>query len=357
MTRQQLRFCRSRDGARIAIALLGKGPPLLRASHWLSHVELECHSPVTAPWIRELSRDHTYIRYDHRGCGLSDWTPPSFNLECWIEDLEAVVDTLGLTRFPLFGMSQGGAIAMAYAARHPERVSHLILLGAYARGRLRRAPTASQQEEAETLLKLIRVGWGRDNPAFRQFFTALFIPECTREQQQWFNDFERLSATPENAAAILETLYQIDVVDLAETLRVPTLICHARHDALVPFEEGRLLAAAIPSARFIPLESRNHVLLEEEPAWPVFLSAVREFLGTARELPGVLDGAGLTPSEIGVLKLVAQGLDNQAIATALAKSEKTVRNQVSAVFGKLGVKTRAEAVVRARDAEIGGPLG
>ena len=177
MINQHIKFCRAPDGTRIAAAVSGKGPPMVRASHWLSHVEFDLRSPVSLPWLRELSRDHTYIRYDHRGCGLSDRTPPSFAMETWVDDLDAVADTFGLERFALFGMSQGGAIAVAYAARRPERVSHLVLLGAYARGRLRRAPTAQQQDEAATLLQLIRLGWGRDNPAFRQFFTSLFIPE------------------------------------------------------------------------------------------------------------------------------------------------------------------------------------
>jgi pimeloyl-ACP methyl ester carboxylesterase/DNA-binding CsgD family transcriptional regulator len=355
--RQHIRMCRAGDGVRIAVASSGKGPPLVRAAHWLSHVEFDARSPVWAHWLRELSRDHCYIRHDQRGCGLSDWRPPSFGFENWVGDLEAVADTLGLKRFALFGMSQGGAVAIAYAARHPERVSHLVLLGAYAQGRLRRAATAAQREEAEILLKLIRFGWGRDNPAFRQLFTSLFIPGGSKEQQQWFNDLERISATPDNAAAIIETSYRIDVEALAETLRVPTLVCHARHDARVPFEEGRRLAALIPTARFLPLDSHNHVLLEDEPAWPQFLSELRAFLGVPElrsQMPSLrLAAAGLTPSEVEVARLIGEGLGNGAIAAALRKSEKTVRNQVSAVFSKLGVKTRAEAVVLARDAAGG----
>jgi pimeloyl-ACP methyl ester carboxylesterase/DNA-binding CsgD family transcriptional regulator len=348
--KQQIRFCTARDGARVAIASLGKGPPLVRPAHWLSHVEFDARSPVWIPWLRELSRDHTYIRYDQRGCGLSDWSPPSNSFEAWVDDLEAVVDSLGLDRFPLFGMSQGGAIAIAYAARHPEKVSQLVLYGAYARGRLRRNPTAEQRREAELMLDLVRIGWGRDNDAFRQVFTSMFIPGGTQEQHQWWNDLERISASPENAAKIVEILHQIDVTGLASRLRAPTLVLHARDDAQVPFEEGRNLAALIPGARFVPLESRNHVLLDVEPAWPRFLAELREFL-PAREAAGprLIDAAGLTPSERQVLALLARGLDNSAIAAGLAKSEKTVRNQVSSIFGKLGVRSRAEAIVQARD--------
>jgi pimeloyl-ACP methyl ester carboxylesterase/DNA-binding CsgD family transcriptional regulator len=353
---QGISFCKARDGARIAVARLGHGSPLVRAAHWLSHVEYDTKSPVWSAWLRELSRDHTYIRYDQRGCGLSDWSPRDNSFDSWVADLEAVVESQGLERFALLGMSQGGAIAIAYAARYPERVSHLVLLGAYGHGMLRRASSPEQREEAETLIKLIRLGWGKDNPAFRQVFTSQFIPEGSREQHQWFNDLERISASPENAAAIVETLHEVDISSVAETVRVPTLVFHVRGDARVPFEEGRILAAAIPGARFVPLDGSNHVLLENEPAWRQFFGELRGFLpASARHDPRgrLLDEAGLTPSEHEVLLLIARGLDNGAIAAALSKSEKTVRNQVTSIFAKLGVASRAQAVALARDAGIG----
>jgi pimeloyl-ACP methyl ester carboxylesterase/DNA-binding CsgD family transcriptional regulator len=350
---QHITFCKSRDGARIAVATLGRGPPLLRTAHWLSHAEHDARSPVWTHWLAELSRDHTLIRYDQRGCGLSDWAPPSTSFESWIDDLDAVVEAQGLKQFSLFGMSQGGAIAIAYAARHPEKVSRLVLFGAYAKGTLRRDITKPQREEAETLVKLIRLGWGRDNPAFRQVFTSQFIPDGTRDQHQWFNDLERTTTSPENAAAIVEKLYQIDVTGDAERIRVPTLILHARDDERVPFEEGRQLAALIPSARFVPLQSRNHVLLADEPAWPQFLQEFRSFVGNSGRMSSALGRSGLTTSEYEVLTLVARGLNNVTIASALAKSEKTVRNQVSSIFAKLGVQSRAQAIVLARDAGIG----
>jgi DNA-binding NarL/FixJ family response regulator len=254
----------------------------------------------------------------------------------------------------LFGMSQGGAIAIAYAARRPERVSHLVLFGAYAKGMLRREVSDQVREEAETLIKLIRLGWGRDNPAFRQVFTSQFIPDGTREQHQWFNDLERVSASPENAVSIVEALYQIDVSKEAASLNVPTLVMHSRNDARVPFEEGRQLAALIPSARFVPLESRNHVLLPEESAWKHFQDEFRTFLQDADGKSAALQHSGLTTSEHAVLALVARGLDNAEIAANLGKSEKTVRNQVSSIFSKLGVSTRSQAIVLARDAGVGG---
>jgi pimeloyl-ACP methyl ester carboxylesterase/DNA-binding CsgD family transcriptional regulator len=344
---QHLRFVTAADGTRIAVASIGHGPPLVRAAHWLSHVEHDQRSPVWQPWLAALSQHHTYVRYDQRGCGLSDADVRDFSLDAWVGDLEAVVDGLALQRFPLLGMSQGGAVAIAYAVRHPERVSQLVLVGAYARGALRRASTEAERLESMTLINLVRVGWGRDNPAFRQVFTHLFIPDGTPQQHQWWNELERLTVTPDNAARTLEAFSNIDVRELAGQVRAPTLVMHSRGDARVPFDEGRQLAALIPGARFVPLDSRNHVLLEGEPAWEPFLRELRSFVGAAGA-PG-WEALGLTPSERAVLQLVAQGLDNHAIAQQLGKGEKTVRNQVTSIFAKLGVCTRAEAIVRARD--------
>ncbi|VWX61918.1 LuxR family transcriptional regulator [Burkholderiales bacterium 8X] len=350
--RQELRFCTSGDGTRIAVAAIGSGPPLVRAAHWLSHVEHDLESPVWKPWLAELSRHRTYIRYDQRGCGLSDQVISDFSLDAWVSDLEAVVDSLGLRRFPLIGMSQGGAVAVAYAVKHPERVSHLILAGAYARGALQREITADDRLEAETLVNLIRLGWGRDNPAFRQVFTNQFIPGGTQAQHQWWNELERLTATPENAARTLAAFHRVDVAQDATRVGVPTLVLHARGDASVPFDEGRRLAALIPGARFVPLDSDNHVLLDSEPAWGEFMQAVGAFLGNdAGESRS--EASSLTPAEREVLARIALGLGNLAIAQQLGKSEKTVRNQVSSIFEKLGVRTRAEAIVRARDGGAG----
>lgn len=348
MVRQSITFCQSADGARIAVAACGQGQPLVRAAHWLSHVEHDVASPVWRPWLEALAREHRYIRYDQRGCGLSDVGEGGFTLEASVADLEAVVEHLGLQRFTLLGMSQGGAAAICYAARRPERVSRLVLVGAYARGALVRATTAEERLEAETLVNLVRLGWGRDNPAFRQVFTNQFIPGGTPAQHQWWNELERLTATPANAARILEGFHGIDVSEVAESLRVPTLVMHSRCDARVPFDEGRRLAGLIPGAQFVPLDSANHVLLETEPAWERFLGELRAFVGGAVTPAGAGE---LTAAERDVLRLLARGLDNKAIAAQLAKSEKTVRNQVSSVLAKLGVRTRAEAIVRMHRAD------
>jgi pimeloyl-ACP methyl ester carboxylesterase len=280
---QEIRFGTSSDGVRLAFATVGEGPPLVKAANWLSHLEFDWNSPVWRHWIRELSRHHTLVRYDERGCGLSDWMVEEFSLDAWVRDLETVVDALQLERFPVLGISQGGPIAIAYAARHPERVSHLILYGAYSRGRSHRNPSDLEREEQEMMLQMIKVGWGKDHPAFRQVFTSLFIPDASPEQVSWFNELQVVTATPENARRMVQTFYELDVRDLARRLDVPTLVLHGKGDLRVPFEEGRLLAALIPGARLVPLESRNHLLLEDEPAWRRFLQEVRSFLGVPVE--------------------------------------------------------------------------
>lgn len=351
--RQQIRFATSRDGVRIAYASSGQGPPLVKAANWLSHLEFDWGSPVWQHWLNELSREHTLVRYDERGCGLSDREVADLSFESWVRDLETVVDAVGLQRFPLLGTSQGAAVAIAYAVRHPERVSHLVLYGAYARGRMKRSPTPEQIEEAQIMLKLIELGWGRESAAFRQVFTAQFIPGGTLEQLNWFNDLQRVSTSPANAARFLREFNHIDVRELTSAVRCPTLVLHARRDLRVPFEEGRLVAALIPGAHFVPLDSGNHILLDE-PAWSEFVEELRRFLPrtSGDTVSGAL--AELTVRERQVLELVARGIDNPAIAARLALSPKTVRNHITSIFSKLRVTTRAQAIVRARESGFGG---
>lgn len=352
--KQSIRFCTSSDGVRIAYATTGAGPPLVRAAHFLTHLEYDLESPVWRPWLAELSRHRTLVRYDGRGCGLSDRDTTALSIDALVADLEAVVDAAGLKRFPLLGSSQGSAVSIAYAVRHPERVSCLVLLGGFARGAMRRDPTPEQVREAKLLVELVEIGWGRDTPVFRQVFTSLFIPGGTPEQVRWFNELQRLSASPQQAARAIAAFGQIDVSDDAARIACPTLVMHARGDARVPFEEGRRLAARVPGARFVPLESRNHVLLEGEPALATcfgelhaFVSAHDADAGAAAAFPQ------LTAGERRLVELLAHGLDNLQIAAHLGLSEKTVRNKVSAVFGKLDVATRAQAIVRAREAGFG----
>lgn len=353
--RQQIRFCTSSDGVRLAYATSGCGSPLVKAANYLTHVELDGKSPVWRPWIEGLSERHTLVRYDERGCGLSDRDVEEYSLDAWVRDLEAVVDAAGLERFVLLGISQGAAVSVAYAVLHPDRVTHLVLYGGYARGRLRRALSTSQRMEAETMINVIRVGWGRENPAFRQVFSTQLMPGGSPEQIRSLNELARASASAENAARMEEAFYQIDVSDLAPRVTTPTMVLHARDDATIPFDEGRHLASLVPEARFVPLESRNHVLTGDEPAWKRFLDELHDFVGTPSGGHRVPDGLEeLTPREIEVLDLVARGLSNGDIAERLYITEKTVRNHMTHIFGKLAVTRRAEAVVRAREAGLGG---
>lgn len=353
-TQQTLRFCSSQDGLQIAYATMGHGPPLVRAAHFLTHLEFDLESPVWLPWLVELSRDRQLFRYDARGCGLSDMDTAPQSFDTWLSDLEAVVDAAGLERFALFGCSQGCALSIAYAARHPERVSCLVLLGGYSRGPMRRNPTPEQVKEAKMMLDLIELGWGRDNPAFRQVFTSQFIPDGSPEQVRWFNELERLSTSPAHAARVIAAFGQIDVTELASSITCPTLVLHARGDARVPFEEGRRTAALIPDARFVPLDSRSHALLAEEPAFAQCFGEIQAFLDEHQAAAGqALAFPDLSPGERALLELLAHGLDNLQIAAHLGLAEKTVRNKVSAVFIKLDTATRAQAIVRAREAGFG----
>jgi pimeloyl-ACP methyl ester carboxylesterase len=275
---QEIQFCTASDGVRIAHAAVGKGPPLVKAANWLNHLEYDWQSPIWSHVLQALAARYRLIRYDERGNGLSDWDVEDISLESCVRDLESVVDANGLKRFPLLGISQGCAVSIAYAERHPERVSHLVLYGGYARGRRRRGQQG-EVDQADALLTLMRQGWGQENPAFRQIFTSLFIPDATAEQARWFNDLQRMTTSPENAVRIRRTLDEIDVVGLLPNIRVPTLVLHCRNDAVQPFEEGRRMAAGISGSRFVALEGSNHLILEQEPAWARLLDEVTRFLG------------------------------------------------------------------------------
>ena len=350
---QKIRFLRSHDGVRLAYAASGQGPTVIKAATWLSHIEHDGDSPVWGHVLSHFSTRHRLLRYDERGCGLSDWQVPSLSFESWVRDLEAVADEAGGERFALLGISQGAPIAVAYAVRHPERVTHLVLQGGYARGRLVRSSTRQQAEEAEMMCRLAELGWGRDDPSFRQFFTTQFIPGGTPAQHAWFNDLERVSTSPANAAAFMREFNTIDVTALLSRVRCPTLVLHSRDDVRVPFEEGRLLAMQIPGASLVPIDSRNHLLLEGEPGWLQARRAIEQFLPAAGAAPVAGPLSALTPRGRELLELMAQGRDNTQIAAALGLSEKTVRNQVSMLFERMGVATRAMAIVTAREHGLG----
>jgi pimeloyl-ACP methyl ester carboxylesterase/DNA-binding winged helix-turn-helix (wHTH) protein len=275
--RQNIRFCTAADGIRIAYAEVGQGPPLVKTANWLNHLEYDWKSPVWRPLLHALAADHRLIRYDARGNGLSDWQVENLSLDSFVQDLESVVEATGLDRFPLLGISQGCAVSVAYAVRHPERVSRLVLYGGFARGRRKRG-SEQEIESSEAMITLMRQGWGQENPAFRQLFTSLFIPGGSAEQVQWFNDLQRITTSPDNAARLRQAVDVIDVTDLLQRVTAPTLVLHCRDDAVQPFEEGRRLAAGIPGARFVALEGRNHSILQGDPGWERFFDEIRVFL-------------------------------------------------------------------------------
>ncbi len=280
---QDIRFCKTPDGVRVAYATSGTGSPLVKVANWLSHLEFDWRSPVWRHWISEFSRHHTLVRYDERGCGLSDRDVEDYSVEAWTRDLESVVDALGLERFPLMGISQGGPVAITYAVRHPERVSQLILYGTYVQGRKLRGKTREQIEEQEALATLMRIRWGLDDPSFRAMFAAEFIPGASEEEKRWFNDLCRVSTSPEGAERFYRAFGMIDVSNLLSRVSTPTLVVHATEDKRIPIEQAQKLAAEIPGARFVALEGQNHILLESEPAWPRFVAEIRRFLGVRRE--------------------------------------------------------------------------
>jgi pimeloyl-ACP methyl ester carboxylesterase/DNA-binding CsgD family transcriptional regulator len=302
-------------------------------------------SPVWKHWVTELSRGRTLIRYDQRGCGLSDrqfeGTPTT---ETYIDDLAAVVDAAGLERFDLIGLSGGGPTAIEYAVRHPGRVGRLVLYGTYARGRYRRG--VDEAEQSRVLIELMRVGWGGTVPAFRQVFSSTYIPSAGEEQKRWYDELQQASSTGEMAARLWGSRTEIDVSETARLLAQPALVLHARYDRAVPHEEGRRLASLLPDARFVTLESENHILQEDEPAWQEFVTQVRAFLGGDEPAPDIGE---LSARECEVLQLVAAGLSNEQIGERLFLSTRTVERHLSNVYAKLrlsGKSARAAAAAR-----------
>jgi DNA-binding winged helix-turn-helix (wHTH) protein/pimeloyl-ACP methyl ester carboxylesterase len=272
-----IRYCQASDGVHLAVATTGCGLPLVKTANWLNHLEFDWQSPVWSPLFSRLAAQCRLVRYDERGTGLSDRDVADFSFEAFVRDLATVVDDIGLQRFALLGISQGAPVSIAYAVRHPDRVSRLILCGGFAKG-WRKRGNAGEVARAEASVTLIREGWGQDNPAARQMFTSLIVPEATHDEMRWFNELERLSASADTAIRLLHVLGDIDVTELLPRVTVPTLVLHSREDARVPFEHGLTLAREIPDARFVPLEGKNHLILSHEPAWHRFIEEVCGFL-------------------------------------------------------------------------------
>ncbi|MCC6895476.1 MAG: alpha/beta fold hydrolase [Anaerolineae bacterium] len=357
---QEIRYCVTQDGVRLAYAKVGQGLPLVKIGTWLTHLGHDLDNPVWRPWLENLSRYHSLYRYDPRGCGLSDWAVDRFTLEDLVSDLETVVDAAGLEQFALMGISQGGWIAITYALRHPERVSHLIIYGGYLRGMARRNNTELEAEETEVYLRLLKLAWASENPTYKQLLSTELLPEGTPEQLGWINHLQHISTSAENVVKLQQVYNQIYIPELATNVRTPTLVLHPKHDAAVPFEEGRIIAVHMAEARFVPLDSKNHIILTTEPAWNQLWREFYHFFGF--ELPAdqpeppqpianvPLAIADLTLRERQILHLLAQGYRNDEIAQTLVITPKTVRNYISRIYEKLDVTSRGQAIVLAREA-------
>jgi pimeloyl-ACP methyl ester carboxylesterase/DNA-binding CsgD family transcriptional regulator len=348
---QHVRFCRSFDGAEIAYAVTGEGPPVVMLPNWLTHLEYQWRTVAWRPWLDALSDRYRLIRYDPRGCGLSDRNVDNVSFESWVRDFGAVVDEVGLDRFSLVGICQGGPIAIEFAARQPDRVDKLVLFGTYARGRNRRSTIPLEPQKAKVMLEMLELGWGQEDHSFMRVFASQFQPDGSLEHLRSWCELQRAATSAANAVQLTRVMFDLDVQESAARVRCPTLVVHADRDAAVPLEEGRLLARAIPGARFLELDSANHFLLSEEPAWATLVDALHAFLPPPAAEEGPF--ADLTERERELLHFLARGLDNHQIGAHLEISEKTVRNHVSSIFAKLGVESRAQAIVVARDAGYG----
>jgi pimeloyl-ACP methyl ester carboxylesterase/DNA-binding CsgD family transcriptional regulator len=346
---QSVRYLKTADGVQLAWATMGGGTRLIKAANWLTHLQYDLESPVWLHWIRFFATHVRFTRYDERGCGMTQWQVPDVSLARWIDDLDAVAaasEPQG--RMAVLGISQGAATSIGYAVRHPDRVSHLILYGGYATGWALRGDEDGLRRY-RAIVELIRLGWGSENVAFRQVFTSRFVPDASAEQIEWFNDLCRRTTTPEIAAHLMLARSEIDVRELLHQVRVPTLVIHAADDSVTPISASRELAAGIPNAEFVQLESRNHVLLEHEPAWARFKQIVLEFTGQSGAHGRDDRFAALSGRERDVLGGLVSGRSNAEIAASLHIGDKTVRNIVSRIFDKLGVHSRAQAIVMARD--------
>lgn len=345
MVRQRIRIARTNDDVRLAWSSVGSGPTLLKAANWLTHLQYDWESPVWRHWIDFLSGHFSFVRYDERGCGMSDWQVDDVSEANWFSDMECVADAAGIDKPAiLLGISQGAVAVIRYAIEHPERVSKLILYGGYALGWGRRG--GREDDHFRAILEMIRLGWGSHNPVFRQTFTSRFLPEGTHEQIDWFNELCRKTVSPDMALPLIEARGGVDIRHLLGKVRVPTLVLHARGDEVVPFSEGQRLAGEISGARFVELDSRNHILQEDEAAWQDFKQAVLQFTGIASQ-NAASPTDQLSPRERQILCVLTKGATNKEIAQALHISEKTVRNHLSNVYRKMGVHSRAQAIVKA----------
>ena len=346
-TDSTIRFVNTEDKVRLAWAVSGEGPAIVKAANWLTHLEYDSESIVWGHWAEFLSKNYRYFRYDERGIGLSDHTTDNFSAKTWAPDLETVIDAAKPEEpFVLMGISQGCGAAMSYAAKYPEKVSHLIIYGGYLRGWGLRNPEEKRRREA--VRELVELGWGTSNPVFRRLYTSMFLPDGTEEQLNWFDEMCARSTTPKMASLLMGEQSTADFSEIPAQVKVPTLILHCREDGVVPFSEGIEIASRVTNSEFVQLDSRNHILLSDEPAWEQFKTMVLDFTGRSGGGEDALFSL-LSDREREVYAKIAAGLSNSEVADTLFISEKTVKNHITRIFEKLDVKTRSQAIVLARD--------
>ena len=354
---QTIRFCTTADDTQLAYAVSGEGSSLVMSATWLTHLEHQWRSLAWRPWLDAFTSEHSVLRYDSRGCGLSDRSIKDLSFETWVRDFECVIEAADFRRFALVATCWGGPIAIEYAVRHPERVSHLVLYGTYARGRLRRTERPGEIEKARVLLELTRLGWAQEDHAFLQVWASKFQPGGTLEHLRSWCEQQRAATSADTAVRLLQIDMNVDVRETARKIACPVLMVHPERDAVVPIEEGRLLASLIPDCRFVQLDTDNHMPLADEPAWSQLVDEVRRFLAepacSHATRRNTLPLSELTPRERSVLEGIAKGLDNSELAASLQISEKTVRNHITRVFDKICVEHRYQAIVLAREAGFG----
>lgn len=340
VTSQDIRFTASADGTSLAYAVTGSGSPLIRAANWLTHLEYDLESPVWRPYIDILSTRFTMVRYDGRGTGLSGRAAEELSFENAIDDLEAVVEASGVDQFPLLGVSQGGSVAIEYAARHPERVTNLVLVGAFARGHLRRGDIESEKQH-QLFQQLVEVGWSSDDPTFRRVFTSLMIPGGTARQHEWFDELIRRSTPADSARALFDVFSSIDITENTKRVTCPTLVLHSRGDHRVPFDEGRLIASMIPSARLVQLDSENHLPLESEAAWGMLVSEVFRFiLGESRPQASQKEGwVAMMMTDIVDSTRMASAVGDEAWSDVLQWHNRALEELIVAGDGRVAANT------------------
>jgi pimeloyl-ACP methyl ester carboxylesterase/DNA-binding CsgD family transcriptional regulator len=350
---QKIQFCTAPDGVKLAYAVTGDGPPLVLSATWLTHLEFQWRSLAWKPWLDAFSAEFRLLRYDSRGCGLSDRDPQDLSFDAWVSDFASIIDAAGFDQFSILATCQGGPVAMEYAARNPRRVHKLVLYGTYALGRMRWRDQPKEVEKVRVLADIMRLGWAQENHALLQVWANAFQPGGTVEHLRSWCEQQRAATSAETAVRLMEIGSNVDVREAARKIKCPVLILHPDRDAVVPIEQGRSLVSLIPGSRFVEIDSENHMPLADEPAWPRVVSDIRSFLAAPASVSHALPLDELTPRELAVLERIAAGLDNAELAAALGVSEKTVRNHITRVFDKIRVKHRYEAIVLAREAGLG----